>query len=105
MTRVAVDPGICGMHATIDVTDVGNQKVSVKITSDCEMVTKMGESLVEVDKWDVFKPPADSEVYKCASECPLHAACPVPMAILKAIEIEAGLAAPKAVHIRYEPTE
>jgi len=105
MTRVVVNPGICGMKATVEVDRVGKRKVSVRITSDCEMVAKMGESLVELDQWDALKPLLHSEVYQCASECSLHTTCPVPMAILKAIEVEAGLALPRPVLVQFEPPE
>jgi len=105
MTRVVVDPGICGITATIEVVKVSKRKVRVKITSDCEVVTKMGESLVELDQWDALKPLLHSEVYQCASECSLHTTCPVPMAILKAIEVEAGLALPRPVLVQFESPE
>lgn len=67
MTRAVVNPGICGMSATIDIGKVGKRRVRVEITSDCEMVTKMGESLANLDLLDVLKPQVNSEVYKCAS--------------------------------------
>jgi len=105
MTRVVVNPGICGMTVTIEAVKVSRRKVRVKISSDCEVVTKMGESLVELDQRDVLKPLLHSEVYQCASECSLHTACPVPMAILKAIEVEAGLALPRPVLVHFENTE
>lgn len=41
-----------------------------------------------------------------AKHCP-HAACPVPVGILKAVEVEAGLALPAdvSIEIRQEPGE
>ena len=105
MTRTVVNPGICGRTVTVEVVKVGKRKVRVEITSDCEVVTKMGESLAELDQWDALKPPLHSKVYKCASECCLHASCPVPMAILKTAEVEAGLALPRPVLVHFETTE
>ena len=105
MTRVVVNPGVCGKNVTIEVEKVGKRGVTVTINSDCEMVNDMGESLDEVDQWDVFKPPIDSPFYKCALHCRLHAACPIPMAIIKAIEVEAGLAVPRPVSLRFENVE
>jgi hypothetical protein len=61
--------------------------------------------LIETDQWDALKSHVHSEVYKCASKCHLHASCPVPMAILKAIEVEAGLALPRPVLVQFETTE
>ena len=105
MTRVVVNPGICGKVTTVEIVKIGKRRVRVKIISDCETVTKMGESLVELDQWSALKPHVQSEVYQSASECHIHASCPVPMAILKAIEVEAGLALPRPVLIQFEPTE
>jgi len=105
MTRVVVNPGICGMTATVEVVKIGKRGVRVEITSDCEMVTKMGVLLAELDQGDVLKSLLPSEVYQRASECSLHAACPVPMAVLKAIEVEAGLALPGPVLMHFETTE
>ena len=105
MTRVVVNPGICGFITTIEVEKLDRRKVKVVITSDCETVTKLGESLTEVEQWDALKPRADSEVHRQASKHPLHSVCPVPIAILKAIEAEAGLALPRDVVIHFETSE
>jgi hypothetical protein len=105
MTRVVVNPGICGNSATAEVIKIGRRRVRIKITSDCEMVAKMGESLVGLDQGDALRSQVDSSIYKCASKCHLHASCPIPMAILKAIEVEAGLALPQPVLIQFETTE
>ena len=105
MVRAVVNPGICGRTVTIKVVKARKRGVRVDITSDCEVVTKMGESLAELNLLDALKPPVNSEVYKCASECRLCTSCPVPMAILKAIEIEAGLALPRLVLVHFETTE
>ena len=48
---------------------------------------------------EIFKPFGESEVYALAKEYCKHAVCPVPGAILKAIEASCGLALTKNVHI------
>jgi hypothetical protein len=93
------------MTATIEVVKVGHRKFRVEVTSDCEMVSKLAKSLVELDQHDVLEPPLDSDIYKCAAECRLHASCPMPMAITKAIEIEAGLALPRPVSVYFDTVE
>ena len=105
MTRVIVNPGICGFVTTVEINTIGKRKFKVVITSDCETVTKLGESLAEVDQWDALKQYADSQIYKAASKCQLHVICPIPIAILKAIEVEAELALPRDVVIRFEVTK
>jgi hypothetical protein len=51
-----------------------------------------------------LKPQVYSEVYQCASKHRLCASCAVPMAILKAIEVETGLALPRPVVVNLETT-
>jgi hypothetical protein len=93
------------MVATIEVTKVGKRRVKVEITSECEKVTKMDESSLELNQFDALKPHINSEVYKRASEHHLCTSCPIPMAILKAIEVESGLALPRPVTVNLETTE
>ena len=97
MTCVVIEPGVCGMTVSIEVTKTGRRQFRIDLTTDCEMLTEMGKSLVEVNLKDVLKPQVQSKIYQSASECHIHASCPVPMAILKAIEVEAGLALPRPV--------
>ena len=101
MTRVVVNPGVCGMTVTVEVTKTSKRRFRIEIITDCEMLKKMGESLVEVEQKDVLNPQIHSKIYQCASECHIHTSCPVPMAILKAIEVEAGLALPRPVTIHF----
>ena len=48
---------------------------------------------------DAFKRVLDNPVYTKGATCLKHVACPVPSGILKALEVEAGLAVPKDVSI------
>ena len=102
MTRVIIHPGICGFTATIEVKRTEKRKVSINIISDCEKVTSFGESLTELDVLDALRPRADSKVYAQASKLSLHVSCPVPVGVLKAIEVEADLALPHDVAINFE---
>ena len=103
MTRGTINPGICGRVTNIEVVETEQWRVRLKLDSDCDMVTKMGESLTELDLRDALKSQVDSIVYKLASEYCSHASCPVPMAILKTMEVEAGMALPKSVLFTFEP--
>jgi hypothetical protein len=103
MTQVIVDPGVCQMNATIGVTKVSRRQLKVEITTDCEMITKMGELLLELDLNDIMKSPVNSKIYQCASQCRVHPSCPIPMAIIKASEAEAGLALPRSVSVYFQP--
>jgi len=93
------------MIATVEVTAIAKRIVRVNITSDCEKVARLNTSTQELNLFDVLKPHVDSVLYKYASENRLCASCPVPMAILKTIEIENGLALPRPVSINFTTTE
>jgi hypothetical protein len=105
MTRAMVNPGICGMTVTVEVTKTSQRRIKIEITSICNKVNEMGKASPEVSLSDTLKPQIDSEVYRSASEHRLCASCPVPMAILKAIEVENGLALPRSVVVHLETTE
>ena len=102
MTRVIVKSGICGFISIIEVDEVDDKSLKVTINSACKMVTELGKSLIDIDEGEIFKQHIDTEVYKSASRCKLHTACPVPMAVLKAIEAEAHLALPRDVVVMFD---
>jgi hypothetical protein len=62
----------------------------------------MAEVLGELDMFEIFKPLTEPQVYRAAAQTVKHAACPVPSAILKAVEVAAELALPKDVIIKIE---
>jgi hypothetical protein len=101
MTRVVVNAGVCGMEVIIAVNKVAARKVKIEITSACKMLTRLGQALAELDPYEVLKG-VHSEVYQQASKDSLHASCPVPAAILKAVEVEAEMALPCDAVIHFE---
>jgi len=104
MTKVVVEAGICGFSITVEVVRLSARKVRVSVASECDMVREMNNQLGELEWQDALKPLADSPVYKSAFEHIKHPACPVLVAIVKAIEVEVGVALPRDVVIRFEPT-
>src|SRR3990172_982188 len=104
-TRAEVFAGVCGHSATIEVTRIDDQHVQVVIQSECDQITAMNPDLARL-QWkgkghEVFKRMADSAVYQSATKHIRHTACPIPSAILKAIEVETGVALPKDVTITF----
>lgn len=103
MTQVTVAGGACGFSATIDVEQLDRSTVRVTIHSACEQITAMNPDLVGLNwRRGVFCKMTDSRVYQSASQHIQHAACPIPAAVLKAIEVEVGIALPKDVIIHFE---
>jgi len=101
MTRVLVDAGICGYSTEVEVIKISAQRVSVALTSDCEMVNQVVEQVRELDWRDALRERENSLLCKSVFRCIRHAACPVPVAIIKAIEVEVAMALPKDVFIHF----
>jgi hypothetical protein len=101
MTQVEIEPGICGMPTAIEVDTAGKFAVSIKLTGECEKVLSMSNSLSCIKVGDALRPHVSSVVYRCAAECNLCASCAVPAGILKAVEVESGLALPRPIMITF----
>lgn len=99
MTKVLIQPGACGMPATIEVNKKDKKTFTVTVTSECRMVEELGKKLPELEFMDAFKRLLDNPVYTKGAACLKHISCPVPCGILKALEVEAGLAVPREVSI------
>jgi hypothetical protein len=102
MTRVTIDPGVCGMSAVIEVDMTGKLEFKIKITSACEKVSAACGQLSNISLGDALRPHIHSPVYKCASEYSFCASCSVLVGILKALEVEAGVALPQPVSIKFD---
>lgn len=99
MTKVKVDPGQCGMAAVIEVKQTAKGSFELRIISDCEMVRKLSGEVPTLTLADAFSKFSENKVYVKGTRCLRHVACPVPSAILKALEVEAGLGVPRDVKI------
>jgi hypothetical protein len=103
MTRVRVEPGICGLSAIVDAQRTGQKEVQITIQSDCEKVTALGSHLDKMSLADILsKPLNQSTVYEKAGRCELHGSCPIPCAVMKAAEAELQLALKKVVKIAFD---
>lgn len=101
MTKVEVSPGNCGMTAVVTAESDDGQTVRIAVESACPHVCAAAEEVAEVDGIvEATRPPGESEVYQALARRCTHSACPVPAAILKAVEVEAGMALPQDVTIR-----
>ena len=102
MTRVHIDPGICGFPAIIEIKTVGKKQYSVKLTTECEKLAQLSDQIETLNLRDAFKQAKDSKLYSAVADCLLHPACPMPVAIIKALEVEAGIALARDVVIRFD---
>jgi hypothetical protein len=98
MSKVSVDPGICGLHSVVTVESEDGQTCAVRIETECETIRAFAEEIVELDGFAAaFTPFAENPVYRAAGKHYKHAACPVPSAVIKAAEVACSLALPKKV--------
>ena len=87
---------------TTKVTATREGKVcKLSIDSSCKAVQKIAEELSEVDPYQEisFKRGMPKILETGARHC-FHAACPVPIGIIKAVEVAAGLNLPKDAVIK-----
>ena len=105
MVEVKVNAGICGFTTKINIDSEDMQNAVVEITTECPNIKPMEQELKEVDGYEeCFSKLGDSRVYELAKKYCKHAACPVPSAIIKGIEVACGLALPKDADIKISKT-
>ena len=94
MAKAEITSGICGFTATVH-TRMEGRKCHVSVESECDAIQRLGEALQEVEPFQEisFRGEGPQTLKMGAKHC-YHTACPVPVGIIKAIEIEAGLALP-----------
>ena len=100
MARSEIYAGICGFKTAVE-TRMEGSKCLIRIKSDCTEIQQMAEELYEVDPFGEvsFRGNGPLTLKMGVKHC-AHAACPVPVGIIKAIEVEAGLALPADVTIK-----
>jgi hypothetical protein len=90
--------GVCGFNTRIEAEADEAYRVTLRITSDCGQIEQLAGQLTSVAALDEIRRPVNETTAQIvAAECRVHAACPVPCAIAKAIEVASGLALPADV--------
>jgi hypothetical protein len=102
VTTVIVNSGACGFVVTIKAEKTKSKKIAISLDTDCGMVKEMLEDIATLDMMAAFSGFLNNPVYKSAAKHLKHPACPVPGAILKALEVEAGLNVPEDATIVFE---
>lgn len=100
MAKAEINSGICGFTATVE-TRMEGSKCLVSIATDCDAIQRLGEELTEVEPFQEisFRGEGPSTLELGTKHC-YHSACPVPVGIIKAIEVSAGLALPADASIK-----
>jgi hypothetical protein len=106
LTRVNVDPGICGFPCVIE--GVRKDKYLVELRgrgSECKHIRRFFEQVREINLKDLFSPISKSPVFQAAQQSGCHPMCPVPVAALKTAEVAMEMALPRDAHIEFEKKE
>jgi hypothetical protein len=101
MTTVVVNSGACGFTITIKAKKGHEKTIVISLDTACEMVQKMVADIANVDHRVTLIGFRDNPIYLSAAKHLKHVACPVPSAILKAIETETGMNVPKDARIEF----
>lgn len=103
MAKINVNPGICGLTTKINVSTDDMQTAIIEIDSKCPYISAMQNDIKELDAYsECFARIGEGEVYKSANRNCKHAACPVPSAVIKGMEVACRLALPKNVEIEID---
>jgi len=105
MSKTVIESGICGFTTEV-IARADSRTCSLIITSDCPEIQGLAKVLVEVDPMEeiTYRGEGPLTLRLARKHCP-HPACPVPSGIIKAVEVEAGLALPKDATITVMKTK
>jgi len=101
LTKAKVNSGVCGFTVIVTVRRDKDRNFHISLETECEMVKKMEADIAFLEFRAPFSVILHNPVYRSASKNLKHAACPVPSAILKAIEVEAGACLPRPVSVTF----
>lgn len=103
MAVVVVTPGNCNFAARIAATADPEGNVRVTVNSDCPRVNEYATGIGSLSATcGAGRKCADFFVHEPAARANLHPACLIPVAVLKALEVAAGLAQPQDVTLHFE---
>lgn len=98
-----VDPGACKFITDIEVSSEDGMTFEVNIESNCPNVKKLSEDIREIQLFDAIATPiTENEIFIKSGVHLAHAACPMPVALVKICEAAGALALKKEVCMRFE---
>lgn len=99
MAKVNVNGGACGFHTKIEVTP-DRRQVLINMETECPSLKPLCEELKEINGYVEYSGPiGDTSVFQATRKYCKHAACPVPTAIIKGVEVACGLALPRNIEM------
>jgi hypothetical protein len=103
MTKATVDAGICGFSIAITVNSLDSQHATARIETACPNLKPLETLALEMDAYaECFSKIGESSAFEFLRGYCRHPGCPVASGIIKALEVECGLALPKDAGIHIE---
>lgn len=101
MSKAEIFSGICGFSTVVKARMTGWNKCALEIESECKSIQRLATVLTEVEPYREisFRKEGPLTLQMATQYC-AHTACIVPSGIIKAIEVESGLALPKDASIK-----
>jgi len=100
MAKAEISSGICGHTTTVEATMDG-KVCKLNITSTCKAIQQIAAELPEVDPYkEISAKRAVPQILQMGLKHCYHAACPVPVGTIKAVEVASSLALPKDAIIK-----
>jgi hypothetical protein len=104
MTKVVVNPGVCGFTAMVEVTSDDGMEVTLNVETGCPAITAMFDELgTSFDAFElVFTYLGTNVFYQYANDnYPQHGGCITIAGITKAVEAACSLALPTDASISF----
>lgn len=103
MTKATIHAGQCGFVTTVEAVTEGRRSVILAIHSGCDAVRKLAEELKQVDPYREMAFRGEGpRILELARRYLKHSACPVPVGIIKSVELASGMGLPVDVVINLE---
>lgn len=99
MTVTEVDSGQCGNTARIKAELIKENRCRIEIETQCPQIQALAEEIRTVNPETELNRGSSQILYR-AARCCHHTFCPVPSAIIKTVEAEAGMIEPDRVFFK-----
>jgi hypothetical protein len=100
VAKAEIFSGVCGFSTVVEATMDG-KVCNLHINSECAAIQKLAQELTQVNPYqEISTKHAMPKTLDMGAKYCTHAACPVSVGIIKAVEVEAKLALPKDVVIK-----
>jgi len=105
LAKAEIFSGICGFTTQV-TANMDGQVCNLAIESECAAIQKLASELTQVNPFQEisFRRQMPHTLEMGAKYC-THAACPVPVGIIKAVEVAAMLALPADATIKLTKTD